>query len=291
VRVLLPEGGRFRFRDVLLHRGQNKLEVRALTPDGDVSVLETLVLTYGGPPLSYLAKDFTRGPQERKEIALTFDGGSINNAAEDILNILKENGVKGTFFLTGEFIQKYPNTVRRIAGEGHDAGNHTWSHPHLTTFAQEGRHQTLPGLSADRIRSELEKTAALFKRVTGQPMASIWRAPFGEVNPEILRWAAEAGFKHVGWTPGRGWEESMDTMDWVADRNSKSYRTADEIAAKILNSARKGGSAFNGAIILMHLGTERKDDQPHRKLPDILSGLKKEGYRTVKVSEMLAERS
>ncbi|HEX9935303.1 MAG TPA: polysaccharide deacetylase family protein [bacterium] len=291
IRVMLPETGRFQFDAVPLHRGQNRLEVRAITPDGAVSILQTLLFTYGAPTLQYLLADFSRGPLDRKEVAFTFDGGSMDNAAEDILNSLGQRGVKCTFFLTGEFIQQHPGTVRRIVADGHDVGNHTWSHPHLTSFAQNGRQVTLPNVTAEKLRIELAKTAALFKKTTGKDMAPLWRAPFGEINAEIRRWAAEAGYRHVGWTAGRGSDENMDTMDWVSDRNSKAYRSADEIAAKILESSKMGSPGINGAVILMHLGTERRDDFPHKRLPDILDGLKNNGYRAVKVSDMLADRS
>jgi peptidoglycan/xylan/chitin deacetylase (PgdA/CDA1 family) len=290
LRVLLPEGGQFEFKGIPLHRGQNKVEVRAITPDGDVSILEILTFTYGAPMLAALSADFSRGALDRREIALTFDGGSVNNAAEEILNILKEKGVKSTFFLTGEFIRNYPETTKRIVAEGHDVGNHTWSHPHLTSFAKNRRHETLPDVTAERLNAELTKTASLFRKVTGKDMVPLWRAPYGEINPEIIRWAAEAGFRHVGWTTGQGWEENMDTLDWVADKSSNVYHSADQIAAKILSSAKRPPQGINGAVILMHLGTERKDDFPHRKLPDILDGLKKDGYRAVRVSDMLPER-
>lgn len=285
--VVLPKRRKFAFDGVRLHRGDNRLEVRAITDDGKVSTLQTLVLTYANPTLSYLAKDFRRGSVNRKEVALTFDGGSINNAAGEILDILKEKEVKSTFFLTGEFIRRYPKTVRRIVGEGHEVGNHTWSHPHLTSFAKNRKHTTLPGITAEKIKKEFSKAASLFTLVTGREMVRFWRAPYGEYNGEILRWAAEAGYKHVGWTVGRGWEDTMDTMDWVADKNSRAYRSADEIVAKILNYAKEKKHGANGAIILMHLGTDREDDLPHRKLPEIIDGLRKKGYRLVKVSGMI----
>ena len=125
--------------------------------------------------------------------------------------------------------------------------------------------------------------------ITGQEMVPLWRAPFGEYNYEILDWAARAGYKHVGWTVGRGWEETMDTLDWVADKNSTAYHTSEEIVEKNVNygKGRKNGS--NGAIILMHLGTNRKDDFPHKKLPEIIDGLKKKGYDLVTVTKMLEE--
>jgi peptidoglycan/xylan/chitin deacetylase (PgdA/CDA1 family) len=287
--VALPRGRKFHFEDIRLHRGQNRLEVRALTPEGQGSVLETLLITYEHPTISYLTRDFKRGSRTKKTVALTFDGGSTNNAAEEILNILKEEGVHCTFFLTGEFIRRYPETVKRICAENHEVGNHTWGHPHLTTFEENRRHQTLAGMTEKILKTELQKAASLYQMVTGAEMAPLWRAPFGEYNKEILLWAARAGYRHVGWTTGRGWNGTMDTMDWVADRSSSVYHSADEIVEKILRLARGDGEAASGAVILMHLGTNRKDDFPHRKLPDIIQGLEAEGYKLCTVTEMMAD--
>jgi peptidoglycan/xylan/chitin deacetylase (PgdA/CDA1 family) len=284
--AILPKKNRFEFKDVKLHRGQNRIEVRAITQEGAVSILQTIVMTYATPTLPYLIKEVQRGPLNRKEIALTFDGGSINNAADEILDALKINDVHCTFFLTGEFIRRYPGTVKRILQEGHEVGNHTWSHPHLTSFAKNRKHETLPGITSEKIRQELSKTASLFKLVTGKEMAGFWRAPYGEYNAEILRWSAEAGYKHIGWTVGRGWEESMDSMDWVADKNSTAYHSADEITEKILKYGTGKKYGANGAIVLMHLGTDRKEDFPHQKLPEIIEELKKQGYRLVRMSDM-----
>jgi peptidoglycan/xylan/chitin deacetylase (PgdA/CDA1 family) len=287
-RVTLPQDGKFRFDNVRLHRGSNRIEVRAITQEGRVSVLQVMTLAAGAPTVEYLARDFQRGSVETRELAFTFDGGSSDNAASSILDALKSKNVKATFFLTGEFIRSYPGLVRRIVSEGHDVGDHTWSHPHLTSYAEDRRQATLPGITAEKLKGELLKTAAIFRTVTGRDMVPLWRAPYGEVNPELMRWAAEAGFRHVGWTTGKGWAESMDSMDWVADRKSAAYHSAGEIAAKILAYAKTGKYGANGIVVLMHLGTERKDDFPHERLPEIIDGLKKLGYSPVKVTEMMA---
>ncbi len=287
-RVTLPQEGKFRFDNVRLHRGSNRIEVRAITQEGRVSVLQAMTLAYGAPTVEYLARDFQRGPLDIKEMAFTFDGGSSDNAASQILGSLKAKNIKATFFLTGEFIRNYPALVRRIVSEGHDVGDHTWSHPHLTSFAADRRQSTLPGITAGKLKSELLKTAAVFRSVTGRDMVPLWRAPYGEVNPEIMRWAADAGFRHVGWTTGKGWAESMDSMDWVADKKSNAYHSAQEIADKILAYAKTGKYGANGIVILMHLGTERRDDFPHEKLPEIIDGLKKQGYTPVKVADLMA---
>ena len=288
-RVVLPRDGKFNFKNVRLHRGQNHVIVRATSVDGKSTVLQEMRFSYAEPTISYLMKSISRGPRDIKEMALTFDGGSQDNVTEEILNSLKEKDLQCTFFLTGEFIQRYPKTVKRIVRDGHEVGNHTWSHPKLTTFEENGKQETMPGVTAEKIREELQKTAMLFKMVTGKDMAGLWRAPYGYYNKEILRWAAEAGYKHVGWTIGRDWEETMDTMDWVSDHKSTAYHSAKEIEDKILGYAGKSRNNGNGAIILMHLGSERKDDFPHKKLPGIIDGLRKQGYNLVKISSMVSE--
>jgi len=287
-KILLPTNESFQFKDVRLHRGNNAIEIRSITNDGSVTILQTMTLAFAAPSLSFLAKDFQRGSLKEKQVAITFDGGSNNNASDEILDILKDKKVNATFFLTGVFIRKYPKTVKRIVSEGNEVGNHTWSHPHLTSFAENYKHETLPGITSKKIQDELAKTASLFQMVTGKNMKPLWRAPYGEYNGEILKWAAQAGYKHVVWTMGRGWEGTMDTMDWVADKNAKSYHTADEVVEKILNYGNEKKNGISGAIILMHLGTNREDDFPHQKLPEIIDGLRKKGYELVPVSDMIA---
>ncbi|NQT27843.1 polysaccharide deacetylase family protein [candidate division KSB1 bacterium] len=285
--VQLPKNGEFAFRQVRLNRGENRLQVRALNPDGEVYVLQTLALHYGTPHLDFLVKDFRRGSIRKKEVAFTFDGGSLDNAAEPILSALEEAGIKATFFLTGTFIKDYPKTVKQISDAGHVIGNHTWSHPHLTSFSENRKQQTMPTASEEKLREELNKTASLYKVVTGEEMAHIWRAPYGEYNPEVLGWAAKVGYKHIAWTTGRGWAETGDTMDWVTDKTSSAYHSSDEIVKKVLNFTKNGRTGANGTIMLMHLGTNRTEDFPHERLPEMIAGFQKKGYQLVTIPDML----
>ena len=118
-------------------------------------------------------------------------------------------------------------------------------------------------------------------------MRKYWRAPFGEHNRDIRTWAAELGYRHVGWTVGRDWEHNMDTLDWVADKNSSVYHTAEEIVEKIINFGNGDEYGANGAIVLMHLGTSREEDQPHKLLPRIIDQMRDNGYTFVTISEMM----
>jgi peptidoglycan/xylan/chitin deacetylase (PgdA/CDA1 family) len=231
--VTLPKAGHFTLPPVTIKPGQRQFVVQALDHEGKIVALQRLAIAAGRPTANYLARDLSRGSIARKQVSLTFDGGSTDNAAAQILDILKENQLQVTIFLTGGFVQKFPDLTRRIVQEGHEVGNHTWNHPHLTSFANNKRNETLPNVTREFLQDQLFRTAKLFEEVTGVKMSPYWRAPYGEHNEEIRLWAAELGYRHVGWTRGRNWQESMDTMDWVADTTSGAYHTAEAILAQL----------------------------------------------------------
>lgn len=278
----------FRFRNVPAEIGRNEYVVRAISPDASMAIMEKLVIYMDNPALEHLTRDFTRGSAGEKIISLTFDGGSYDNAARPILEILDHYGITSTFFLTGQFMSRYPEMVKAILEREHEIGNHTWDHPHLTTFASNRRHNTLPEMTRESFQEQLRKTARTFTRLTGRKLAGYWRAPFGEHNRSIRTWAAELGYRHIGWTSGRTWEMSMDTMDWVADRESPAYHAPSEIMRKIIRQAEAGGGwGAAGGIILMHLGTRRHTDQMYEALPEMIEKLRELGYRFVPISEMI----
>jgi peptidoglycan/xylan/chitin deacetylase (PgdA/CDA1 family) len=283
--VTLPDKGEFRIEDIKLNPGENSLVVRAVSPDGRTVVLETLQARLGSPRVDYLARDFTRGARDRKAIALTFDGGSGNGAAEKILATLREKGVRCTLFLTGKFMQLYPDLVKQMVKDGHEIGNHTWSHPHLTTFALNRRQDTLPEISREFLQTELNKTSDHFTALTKKKMAPFWRAPYGEHNLEIRRWAAELGLQQIGWTLGKG--ESLDTLDWVADTSVTYYRSADQILATLLAFGQKQPDGANGGIILMHLDSQRNDDHAYAILPALIDSLRARSYELLTISALL----
>ncbi len=283
--VTLARDGKFQFSGINLDQGDNKLLVKGLDQNGDVVLIQHLSTRYGSPTIRYLSRDFTRGNRSKPFIALTFDGGAGNGAAEKILDILKEKEIRCTMFLTGAFIQRYPEMVKKMVREGHEIGNHTWSHPHLTTFADNRQHNTVKGITREEFQSELLKTEQAFLEITGNPMTKFWRAPFGEHNLEIRQWAAELGYRQIGWTLGKG--ETLDTMDWVADTSHAAYHTGAEILNKILHFGMDDSTHVNGGIILMHLDTQRNKDQVHHLLPAMIDSLHQREYKFVKISDML----
>ena len=226
------------------------------------------------PPLS-TAENGDAG----KKILVSFDGGSSDRGAAEILDALRRRGIRTTIFLTGQFIRRYPDLTRRIAEDGHEVGNHTWDHPHLTTYASNERQTTRPGVTEEMLRGELQRTAALYRETTGREMAPFWRAPYGEENPEIRGWALRAGWEHVSWTHGNG--RNLDALDWVTDPDSPRYRPSERLISRLLAFARPGN------IILMHLGSDREDPVGGH-LPRLLDTLASEGYRFSTASELIA---
>jgi peptidoglycan/xylan/chitin deacetylase (PgdA/CDA1 family) len=229
-------------------------------------------------PMEGSTPDLTRGPSDRPDIVVSFDGGSSDRGASAILDALASRGIRTTIFLSGEFIRRYPDLARRIAADGHEVGNHTDTHPHLTTYGADGRQTTRLGVDRAFLVGELSRTARLYRDATGRTMAPIWRAPFGEHNSQIRRWAAEAGYWHVGWTGGRS---GLDGLDWVSDPRSRAYQPADRLLARLVAHAENGG------IVLLHLGSDREEPVAER-IGSLFDGLKARGFRFARASEFLA---
>jgi peptidoglycan/xylan/chitin deacetylase (PgdA/CDA1 family) len=234
--------------------------------------------------------NISNGPIDQKSVALTFDGSSLSNAAVAILDTLSSRSVTATMFLTGEFIRKFPAITRRIVAAGHECGNHTWGHPHLTSFEADRTQSTLPAINEALLHEQLRRAEELFRATTGTSFLPLWRAPYGEFNRRICNWAYDAGYLHIGWRQGRTWREGSDSNDWIADPETPGYHTPAEFFDKIMSLARQQPSGINGGILLLHLGTERDGaaTQVHLILGTLIDSLRSEGYRIVPVSEMVA---
>ncbi len=285
VAVTISRNRRFAFEKISLKAGDNEVLVRGLDEHGHVSVLEKIITVSGRPVISISAADFSRGSNGRMQMALTFDGGSGDGNAGAILDYLQQKNVTCTFFLTGDFMKRYPEMVRRIVQEGHEVGNHTWSHPRLTSVAQNRRQQTLPHMTREKLQDELKRTESYFTQLTGRAMSRLWRAPFGEHNAEIRAWAAELGYQHIGWTVANG--QSLDALDWVADKEEKIYQSSQKILSRLLSFGRDTQQFSRGGIILMHLDSQRHDDPVHPIIPTLIDSLIQRGYQLATISQMM----
>jgi peptidoglycan/xylan/chitin deacetylase (PgdA/CDA1 family) len=229
------------------------------------------------PPILHLVTD------GGSRIAVTFDGNASSNGTAGLLNLLKELDMKITLFVTGGFIERHPTLVRRAVLSGHEVGNHTYSHPHLTTYPENRRHRLLPKVTKAWFQDQLRRTEVAFRRATGRPMAPLWRAPYGEENRTLRGWALELGYLHVRWSSLEG--ESLDSRDWVADEHSPMYQNSRRMMDRLLGFPR-----LEGGIVLMHLATERSEP-PWAELPRFVEELGRRSVIPVKVSDLLENSS
>ncbi len=218
--------------------------------------------------------------------ALTFDAHVEANGAARLLALLRNRGVRATIFVTGRFAEEFPDLVRQAAADGHEIGNHTFTHPHLTTWAENHRHDTRPGVTRERLCDELRRTAAAIEAAVGRPPSRFWRAPYGEHNAEIRAWAAELGLVHVDWTHAD--HDSLDALDWVGEPGTRRYMGPEAMARRILNFEAKTGVSLAGSIILMHLGASRPDEPLLEALPIVLDETDRRGLKPVPVGDLLA---
>ena len=191
-----------------------------------------------------------------KEIAITFDDGTHTKETAKILDILKKYDAKATFFVVGKHVKWYPDSVIRASKEGHEIGNHTFTHPDISTLSEE------------QLKSEIKNCEDIILEKTGKKPV-LFRPPFGNYNERCLKeLSQDLGYTVVLWS-------GVDAKDW---RNPP----PEQIASKIIKNVKQGD------IILLHdYGTENTIIA----LDTILSTLSQKGYKFVTVSELLEKNN
>lgn len=264
-----------------LEYGNNLLRILVLDQQQQVVQQQQFRIDYRSQTVDLLRRSIERGNPASKNIALTFDGGSDDNHTREILSILQEQQLKCTLFLTGKFIERHPELVKEIVSLGHEIGNHTYHHPHLTTYTADHQQQLRPGITREFVQAQLYKTDSVFHALTGSKLKPYWRAPFGEYNEQILTWAAEAGYLHIHWTG------SFDTHDWVTDETSELYHTPEEVFEQVMKLERTNPDGLNGVIVLMHLGSQRLENHIFEILPRLIQEVRARGYTFSNISGLL----
>lgn len=183
----------------------------------------------GQAPIPNLSDDklnpynaYYHGNLNQPVLYITFDAGYENGYTEQILDALKKHNVTATFFVVGPYIKENPDLVKRMVADGHTVGNHSYSHPNMTTKSKE------------QFLRELEKTQNEFKKVIGEDMPLFYRPPEGKFSTENLQWAKDAGYTTILW--------SSAYVDWNTDSQPSHEYAYEKIAQR----------TFNGAIFLLH---------------------------------------
>ena len=189
-----------------------------------------------------------------KEVALTFDDGPDAKYTPMILDILKQNGIKATFFIVGVQASKNPSVVKRIVKEGHAIGNHTWNHPQI------------PKLTEQQIDKQISSTDNILYSLIGYH-TDLFRPPYGAMNNKNIEQVGSMGYKIIDW--------SVDTRDWAGTPVS-------QMMTYVQKQFRSGG------IILQHCaGNDKNMINTINALKQMISLFKGKGYTFVTVPEIL----
>ena len=192
---------------------------------------------------------------EEKVIALSFDAAWGNDDTKQILEILKKNDIKVTFFMTGGWVKKFPEDVKAIAEAGHELGNHSENHKNMSQ------------LSASQCTDELMTVHNSVKELTGIDM-KVFRPPYGDYDDEVIKTVYDCGYYPIQW--------DVDSLDW------KNYGVQN-IVDTVVNHKALG----NGSIILMHNGAKYTASA----LQSVIDGLKEKGYKFVTMSELIIKEN
>ena len=211
-----------------------------------VSKIVTVTNTVNGKELPIYSVE-----TDEKKVALSFDAAWGNEDTQQILDILKQYDVHVTFFMTGGWVEDFPEDVKRIQMAGHDLGNHSENHKNMSQ------------LNDSDCQNELMKVHEKVKQLTGVDM-ELFRPPYGDYDDHVIQNATSCGYYAIQW--------DVDSLDW------KDYGVDS-----IIKTVTEHKNLKNGSIILMHNGAK----YTAQALPKVIEGLKAKGYEIVPISELI----
>jgi polysaccharide deacetylase family sporulation protein PdaB len=190
---------------------------------------------------------------KKKVVALTFDDGPDPKYTPLILHVLHKNGVPATFFVLGSQVDKYPKVMQWIKKAGHEIGNHGYHHSDLNRLTEQ------------EIYEEIKRAEKSILQTTGV-LSQYYRPPGGVMTPDVLNAVQSSGYDIIHW--------SVDPRDWSLKRT----------ASVIANSVKM--NVTSGDIVLFHDGGLNQR-QTLAALQDLITDLRRKGYKFVTISQLL----
>ena len=185
-----------------------------------------------------------------KCIALTFDAAWGADDTDTLIEILKKYNAKATFFVVAEWVDKYPDEVKKLHDNGHDVMNHSATHPYMTS------------LSESKMLEELNTCNQKIAAITGKT-PTLFRCPYGDYDNKVIKTVESIGMKTIQW--------DVDSLDW------KENATVESIVTRVT------GKVKNGSIVLFHNDAEFTPEA----LPIILERLTAEGYTFKRAADLI----
>jgi peptidoglycan/xylan/chitin deacetylase (PgdA/CDA1 family) len=213
-----------------------------------------------------------RGDVKLKKLALVFTGGDHAESTGPILDALKQRNIRAGFFVTGDFVRRpeLQLLLKRIVSEGHYLGPHSDSHPLYCDW--KDRQKTL--VTHEFFTTDLKQNLAALRTLGALPSGApvYFIPPYEWYNREQVAWAREMGVTLINFTPGSG-----SNRDYAPERD-RAFVPSQKIYDDILSYERKDPHGLNGFVLLLHLGSGRKDPF-HTRLGSLCDELIRRGYQ------------
>ncbi|MEO6722741.1 MAG: polysaccharide deacetylase family protein [Ferruginibacter sp.] len=224
----------------------------------------------------------TRGDTAQKKIALVFTGDEYADGGKFIVDALKKEKVRASFFLTGNFYRNasFKDIIQRLIDDGHYLGSHSDKH---LLYCDWGKRDSLL-VTKKEFDIDLERSyEELARWGISKDKAPYFLPPYEWYNDSIVKWTKQNELQLVCFSPG-----TRSTADYSYPEMGARYVSRSDIFNSILNFEKKSTSGLNGFILLIHIGTDpRRKDKFYHLLPGLLSEMKLKGYEWVRIDELL----
>jgi len=244
-------------QNTVVHNVTQSSNTPNLLDGSEKAVRTTKPMSLADLRAKYRSTFWLHGPSSKREVALTFDDAPDDLYTPQILDVLKREGVRATFFVVGNRMEAHPEIVQRMVEEGHILGNHSYNHANL------------PKLGDEDFRNQINRTDELIQSFTGYRPTFV-RPPYGNINEPQIQWLASQHKIIVNW--------NVDSLDWKG-------LNAEQVKSNIL------AHTIPGSIILQHAAGGVGEDLSGtvQALPDIINSLRKQNVKLVTIPELLDE--
>jgi len=231
---------------------------------------------------TYALGAITRGDSTKKKIALVFTGDEFGDGGEIIAKTLRDENIKASFFLTGNFYRNanFKTIISKLKKDGHYLGPHSNKHLLYCDWTKRDSLLVTKPQFDDDLKSNYEAMASFGISKTD---AEFFLPPYEWYNQSISNWTNKQGLNLINFTSG-----TRSNADYTYPELGKSYRTSDEIYQSIIQFNESKASGLNGFILLLHIGTDpRRKDKFYLQLQKLIAYLKDNGYDLVRINNLL----